>query len=185
LSWLVRYIRGLTPIMPELQPFNELFIEYVQTIFFTNPDKSYGSKEMADGFPIFYRNEDMVKGAIHILLMRGMLYQPPLIPNSSGDSIDQYTAKKESVKALKESKELERKIKRQTFLSLRQQRIITLLSMLIALASLTFAIIKDAVKQQQPIHIQVQTQPQTQINTGQSQIEIHSSPQKAEKDSSY
>jgi hypothetical protein len=94
--------------MPEVVLFDELFIEYVQTFFFKHPDQSFGTQAIAMSLPAFYRDAAMVSGAIHILLMRGMVNPVPLITDENGENIDKWIASKEAMANIKERERIER-----------------------------------------------------------------------------
>ena len=97
--------------MAEMTMFDELFIEYVQMFFFKHPTEAFGLMDITNSFPSFYRDPSMVSGAIHILLMRGMVLPVPLRPDAAGVNIDKWIASKQAIEDLEKSKDIERRTK--------------------------------------------------------------------------
>jgi hypothetical protein len=93
---------------PDAEPllFNQLFVDYVQSIFFKNPDKSFSVFDMRENMPSFYHHLHMVSSAINILIMQEKVDQLPLV----GD-LDMYRANPKAIKQLHEEIDLNNKIK--------------------------------------------------------------------------
>jgi hypothetical protein len=99
--------------MAEKLLFDQLFIEYIQAFFFKHPNQSFSQDAITQSMPDFYRDISMVQGALHILLLRGMIRPVPLMPDESGRSFDQWIADEgamEKVRKVREAEDLNREI---------------------------------------------------------------------------
>ncbi len=100
-----------------LTNFNPLFIDYVKAIFFNYYPKKFTTEDLFNQMPSFYKNQEMVNAAVHILLMREDLVRLPLTSET-----DEYQANNISIKRINEEKETDWKIKSYTKQNLISQR---------------------------------------------------------------
>lgn len=57
--------------MSQFIEFNEFYVNFIKSIFFTHPDKAYSQQEMQEDVPSFCKHGEMISAAINILHMRG------------------------------------------------------------------------------------------------------------------
>lgn len=104
---------------PNTNLFNQLFVDYVQSIFFKHPETRFTVDTMTENMPLFYRESSMVNAAIHILLM-----QERIIEDKTKDiNNPEFHAKLEAIKSVKEIEEAEKKIKLITKQNVASQRV--------------------------------------------------------------
>ena len=110
--------------------FNELYVDYIQSIFFDNPEEKYTVETMRDTVFAVLRDHQVVHAVIHVLLMRKEIERI----NENGDTW--YKASPEAIKEYNENRDLDKKIKATTKENLVAQRVPLKLWWLISLGTM-------------------------------------------------
>lgn len=55
--------------------FSSLYVDYVQSIFFSKPNEKFTIESLNDGLPPLIKQKDVVNAAFHILLMKEKIVQ--------------------------------------------------------------------------------------------------------------
>ena len=90
---------------PHHMLFNQLFVDYIQSMFFKHPDISFTVERMKSEIPSFYGDYEMVNSAFHLLLMKEVIKEDKSIAPSV------FKVRPESIKLYHEEIAMDRKIK--------------------------------------------------------------------------
>jgi hypothetical protein len=85
--------------------FNQLFVDYIQSMFFKHPDISFTVERMKREIPSFYGDQEMVNSAFHLLLMKEVIKEDKSIAPS------EFKVRPEAIRLYHEEIEMDRKIK--------------------------------------------------------------------------